>query len=487
MKVKSIKIKLWLYFALFTAIIFSVLWVLQTVFLQGFYNQMLIYNTKSAAEKIVKNSSKDNISEVIDEIARGNTLLVFITDEKGNVLYISDEYKNAHKYGENEAQKEGFGEAQGQREDFGKKQKHLGYRSLPENYNSFLDSLKSSESGVTEYSTDSLYVYGAYIDYNGAEGKSVLYVSTTLDAVGSTVTIIRIQLAIVTAFSLVIGFVLAWFIAKKFAKPVSQLSDKAKALGDEGQTSRFKKGFCSELDELNSTLDETSEKLRRSKSFQNELLANVSHDLRTPLTMIKGYAESISDMGDDEEQRKADAAIIIREADRLTDLVNEIIEYSELQSEGRADDFVAVDFGRLVNKVADSFESLYKREGGTIEREINENIVINGNSGRLERAVYNLIDNAVRHTGDSKKITVTLSKEGGKAVLRVIDYGKGIPAEELDVIWDRYYTSRKRGGKGASGLGLAIVKQITALHGGRCYAQSKQGEGSVFVIELESD
>lgn len=487
MKVKSFKTKLLLYFGLFTAIIFSVLWVLQTVFLQGFYNQMLIYNTKSAAEKIVKNSGKDNISEVVDEIARGNTLLVFITDEKGNVLYISDEYKNAHKHGENEAQKEDFGEAQGQREDLGKKQKHLGYRSLPENFNTFLESLKSSESGVTEYSTDSLYVYGAYIDYNGAEGKSVLYVSTTLDAVGSTVTIIRIQLAIVTAFSLVIGFVLAWFIAIKFAKPVSQLSDKAKALGDEGQTSGFKKGFCSELDELNFTLDETSEKLRRSKSFQNELLANVSHDLRTPLTMIKGYAESVSDMGDDEEQRKADAAIIIREADRLTALVNEILEYSELQSEGRSDDFVAVDFGRLVNKVADSFESLYKREGGTIEREINENIVINGNSGRLERAVYNLIDNAVRHTGDSKKIAVKLSKEGGKAVLRVIDYGKGIPAEELDAIWDRYYTSRKRGGKGASGLGLAIVKQITALHGGRCYARSKQGEGSVFVIELETD
>ena len=98
MKVKSFKTKLWLYFALFTAIIFSVLWLLQIVFLQGFYNQMLIRSTKSAAEKIVKNSDSENITEVIDNITRGNSLLVYITDSDGNVLYISDEYKNTHNW-----------------------------------------------------------------------------------------------------------------------------------------------------------------------------------------------------------------------------------------------------------------------------------------------------------------------------------------------------------------------------------------------------
>ena len=490
MKVKSFKTKLWLYFALFTAIIFSVLWLLQIVFLQGFYNQMLIRSTKSAAEKIVKNSDSENITEVIDNITRGNSLLVYITDSDGNVLYISDEYKNTHKENglkEREAEQKGLVEPEqkGMGEKF--KKHNGGYRSLPENFESFLDSLKSSGSGVTEYSNDCLYVYGAYIDFYGVDGKAVLYVSTTLNAVGSTVTIIGYQLAIVTAFSLVIGFVLAWFIARRFAKPVSSLSEKAKSLGEDTKKSDFKKGFCSELDELSNTLDETNEKLKKSKSFQHELLANISHDLRTPLTMIKGYAESVSDMGDDEEQRRADAAIIIREADRLTALVNEILEYPELESDGRTDDFVILDYSKLVNKVADNFESLYKRDGGVIDRNIDENVLVNGNGGRLERAVYNLSDNAVRHTGDCKKIRIELRAVGGKAVLSVIDFGEGIAQEELEAIWDRYYTSRQRGGKGVSGLGLAIVKQITTLHGGACFAQSEPGKGSSFIIELKCE
>ena len=101
--------------------------------------------------------------------------------------------------------------------------------------------------------------------------------------------------------------------------------------------------------------------------------------------------------------------------------------------------------------------------------------------------VYNLIDNAVRHTGDCKKIRIELRAVGGKAVLSVIDFGEGIAQEELEAIWDRYYTSRQRGGKGVSGLGLAIVKQITTLHGGACFAQSEPGKGSSFIIELKCE
>ena len=179
-----------------------------------------------------------------------------------------------------------------------------------------------------------------------------------------------------------------------------------------------------------------------------------------------------------------DVAVIIKEADRLIALVNEIMEYSELKSEGMTDEFEKIDISQLVNRAAVSFENLKKPEGIIVEKDIEENIFVNGNESRLERALYNLMDNAARHTGDSRKIKISLVCENDRAVISVTDYGSGIPENELENIWDRYYTTRMRKGKGVSGLGLAIVRQITELHRGVCYARSKPDKGSTFIIEL---
>ena len=476
-KPKSFKTKLWLYFVLFSAIIFSVLWLMQTVFLQSFYNMMLISNTRSAAEKIVSNSQSSDITSVIDDISHKNSLLIYITDKDGKPIYISDEYKNSHKKireDNDEDITQGKGKMKGKHDN--------GYRSLPENYNAFLEELEGSDDDHIELSDDNMYIYGTYIDYSDNEEPCALYVGTLLNAVGAAVTIIRVQLAIVTVFSLVTGFVLAWFIAKRFSKPVSQLSHKAKLLGNDGYTNEYDEGFCAELDDLSVTLDKTSEKLRSSKEFQNELLANVSHDLRTPLTMIKGFAEEVGEYSwSDEEQRKADIGVIIRETDRLTALVNEILEYSELQSiEGR-DEFENFDISALVNRVADNFESMCKRDGYIIARDIAKGLTVNGCAPRVERAVYNLIDNALRHTGDDKTVNIRLTQNGG-VKLEVSDSGDGIDEDILPHIWEKYYTSRQRDHKGVSGLGLGIVKQIAVMHHAQYGVNSEKGKGSTFYL-----
>ena len=188
---------------------------------------------------------------------------------------------------------------------------------------------------------------------------------------------------------------------------------------------------------------------------------------------------------EDEQQCREDLAVIIKEADRLTALVNEILEYSELQSEEHTEELTEVDLSHIVNRVTDSFEVLYKPERIVIERETAKEVVVLGNSSRLERALFNLMDNAVRHTGESRKIKVSLSVQNHKARIDVTDYGSGISPAELEHIWDRYYTSRQRKGKGVSGLGLAIVKQTVMLHNGNCYVKSSENKGSTFTIELD--
>ena len=495
MKTRSFRFKLWVYFAVFTAFIFIILWLMQTVFLQSFYNDMLISDTKKVAEKIRSHGTDADIEKKIDELARDNTVIILITDESGKLLYSSDEFKGMHSKVkipgnaeiEDKNRKNEFAglpePPKEKKNDFGKRMDE--YRNLPDNYNEILSLLKASDEGYIESTEDDYYVYVTYVDYNGQDGKSVLYISTPLEAQGSAVNILRRILVWVTVLSLVAGFILSWFIARKFSKPVQRLSEKADKLGEKEYSEAYDSGFCSELDSLNQTLDRTNEKLNTSKEFQMQLLSNVSHDLRTPLTMIKGYAEMIRDISwEDSEAMSSDLQVIIKEADRLNALVNEILEYSELQTEDDTKDMEQLDLSELVKSSAERFEKLLQPENVVIEKDIDLGLTATGNPGLLERALYNLMDNAVRHTGDGKKIRVALKQKDGIKVISVQDFGNGIAPEEIDHIWDRYYTSRQRKGKGVSGLGLAIVKQIALKHRGKCYAESKEGEGCTFFIEI---
>jgi signal transduction histidine kinase len=449
---------------------------LQTVFLQKFYNGMIIRNTVKVADKISSESQSSDITSYIDDISRSNSILVFVTDTDGNILYSSDEYKKGHKFKDDRLEMPYNSNG---------KEMRFHYRELPENYTEFLSAVNASDSGEAELQNDDIYVYGRLIDFYGSDEKAVLYVGTTLNAVGSTARIIRIQLIWVTLLSIIIAFVLALFMSKSFSKPVSQLNEKAHKLGEKDNDAEFSEGFCTELDELNKTLDTTSEKLKKNREFQNELLANVSHDLRTPLTMIKGYAEMIRDISrEDEKQCAEDVAVIVEETDRLTALVNEILEYSELQMSDSEAVMNDVDLSETVASVADSFDKLYSKDGYVFERNIADDIHIKGNVSRLQRAIYNLLDNAVRHAGEDKWLGISLRTDNDKAIIKISDHGSGIAPEELEHIWDRYYTKRQRSGKSVSGLGLAIVKQIVSQHNGVCKAESEVGAGSVFSIEL---
>ncbi len=485
-KLRSFRIKLWLYFVLFTALIFSVLWILQTVFFQNFYNDMLKAKTREAAEKIVANCDNDNIADIIDELSLTNSALVYVTDSDNKIVYSSNQFKgmNDRIHNKQLSGKRDEDEEKGFSGRFGGNDFHTDMH-IVEDFDILCEELEVSGNGVYESSTEDSYIYMTYFYYGDGGEKYVLTIITMIQAMGSAVDIIRIQLLWGTGISLVTGFVLAWFIAKRFSSPVAALTEKAEHIAADDTNDGFRKGFCSELDELNDVLDEASQKLKESRDFQRDLLANVSHDLRTPLTMIKGYAEMVRDISrTDEQQCSEDIGVIVREADRLTAMVNEILEYSEMQSEGKEPEPEEVDLSILVSRVCKNFELPYSRENGKIETDIAQDIIVKGNMGRLERAVYNLLDNAVKHNGESKIINVSLVSREQKAELRITDHGNGIPKEELENIWDRYYTYRQRNKKGVSGLGLAIVRQIVKMHSGSCWAESEIGKGSTFVISL---
>ncbi len=472
-KRKSFGVKLWLWFLLFSAAIFTALWLLQTVFLQNFYDGMAIRNVERAVDELTARAAEPDFFDRIDETAVSGSLLVFVTDENGDVLYSADEYRRL------------YGDADGADNPYhadGTLNWEKGaLRNLPYSYRTLAEKLDGAETDRVGFVTEDGAAYVAGVRLN--DGRT-LSVSLPLGAVGGTVGILRVQLLWVSALSLALGFLLAWRISKRFEKPIAQLSRSAKQVAEGNFRPAFPKGFCAELDELSDTLEETASRLEKAGNAQREFLANISHDLRTPLTMIKGYAEMVKEISwSDREAREKDLDVIMREADRLTALVNEILEFSAMQADGSAKAYEKIDLSRAIRDVVEQFAPFCEQNGYTVESEIADGVAAPADESQIKRVIYNFIDNAVNHTDESKKVRVSLTAAGGSARFAVTDYGNGIADEDLPYIWDRYYTARNRKNKAVvSGLGLSVAREILTAHRAKFGVDSR--EHCTFWFEL---
>lgn len=474
----SIGIKLWKYFVLYAAITLALLWLLQTVFLQGFYSQMQLKSVEQAANDIAENLKSEEDFLLLDSIAYENSFQIILTDWNGNIRYSVDQYSSAYRENQNPYQS-------------GTKQSwQMGlHQSLPEDYDSFLDALSASEDGSVSYElaseTDhSNWIYGKALSLTGEQ--LVLYINAPIGAVYSTVVILRTLLLAVSFLLLCIGFGLAYLFARRFARPIIKLSAQTKKLAEGGNTITFEKGFCTELDALSSTLDETAQSLARLENSRRELLANVTHDLRTPLTLISGYAEKIGDLSwEEREEACQDAAIIKREANRLTLLVNDILDYSVLQSGAASFNLQSVNISRLAEKVILQFQVLHEQKQIIFEQSIEPELYVTADEQRLSQVFYNLIANAITHVGNNRIVGVRVSRKGKTVRVEVYDHGQGISQENIPHIWDRYFTSRERKrSENGTGLGLSIVKEILTAHSAEYGVNSQTGQGSCFWFEL---
>jgi signal transduction histidine kinase len=236
-------------------------------------------------------------------------------------------------------------------------------------------------------------------------------------------------------------------------------------------------------DSLNFARDELS----KTDRMQRELIANVSHDFKTPLTMIKGYASMIMEIsGEIPEKRNKHAQVIVDEADRLASLVSDMLDLSKLRSDIEQLILNEVDMSVFVKETLDRFSYLAETQGYVFETDIEPNLVTRSDKMKIGQVLYNLIGNAVNYTGDDKRIFVRLKRDDNAKEFRfsVSDTGAGIKPEELDTVWDRYYRSsetHKRPVKG-TGLGLSIVKTILEKHQFRFGIDSTIGKGSTFYV-----
>ncbi|MBD5104689.1 MAG: sensor histidine kinase [Ruminococcaceae bacterium] len=317
-----------------------------------------------------------------------------------------------------------------------------------------------------------------------------IFIFSYTEPIGTTLSIINSVSFICANVILLFACIISIMISSHVANPLVKISKNANKLITGEFNMIVRRGEYDEIKTLTENLNTASAEISKTENLRKDLMANVSHDLKTPLTMIKAYAEMIRDLsGDNPEKREKHLQVIIDETDRLTLLVNDMLNLSKLESGVAEINWDIFDLSQLLKDIISRFSLLDSTKDYKITLEAEEGIEINADQQKLGQVVYNLVNNAINYIGEDRQVNVRLfRKEKGMARFEVSDHGLGIPAEQIPYIWERYYKvdrseNYKRVIKG-TGLGLSIVKGVLTGHRFPFGCDSVVGSGSTFWFEF---
>ena len=460
---KSLNFKLWLYFVSFAAAIMALLWLLQIVFLNSYYESMNIKEISRIGNELAAKYGSLDFENALVETSFNEGISINILDQTGKLVYPLDLFDIIRQP-----------------------------RLNSETFSDFLARLYGSETDYVVYTrTDDrvrnpILVYGAILR-NGDAPNYFLFINSMLEPIDSTVNVLKSQLIRITGISFFLSLGISLILARWISRPITNITRSARALSKGDYSVSFEKGAYTEIDNLADTLNSTTRELSKAEELRKDLMANVTHDLKTPLTVIRSYSEMIRDIsGESKEKREAHLETIIQESDKLSSLVDDMLELSRVQSGLRDMEMEELDLTELSREVLDRFNYFQENEGYTFQLTANGDTIVLGDKRKLSQAIYNLIGNAVNCTDDDRRIAIKVEGDDDSVRFSIEDHGPGIAADEIDYIWDRYY----RGGKShsrrktGSGIGLSLVKSIIMAHNGEYGVMSKEGEGSTFYFRL---
>lgn len=348
---------------------------------------------------------------------------------------------------------------------------------------------------ISSNENNDLMYYGGYLDtrdfvisngYVIKECNVYFFLEDVIQPFATDFTLTNIMMGIALFISFILATVMSLFISYRISRPLQKISQQAKILASGNYDFIFDETGYLETVELGKSLNEMRNELAKTSKLQRQLISNISHDLRTPLTLIRSYAEMVRDLSyANDEKRTTHLNIIIDETDRLTNLVNDILTLSKLESGITKMDITYFSLSDLMLQIINRFEILTQRDSYEFITSIDKDVTINADRKKVEVAIYNLIANACNYTGEDKKVYINLSYDDG-ALVEIKDTGIGISIEDIDNIWNRYYRSsdlHKRAQIG-TGLGLSIVKEIFEAHGFSYGVKSNDEHGSNFWFKI---
>lgn len=282
-------------------------------------------------------------------------------------------------------------------------------------------------------------------------------------------------------------FLVFLYIYYLTAIPLKSLMKAAKEYSSGNYSYSFTPKGLQEYRDLGAAINYMSGELGKLDDYQKKFVANISHDFRSPLTSIKGFAEAIKDGTIPYEMQEKYLNIILFETERLNKLTSSLLELNRFENKGAFLDITSFDINNIIKKTAESFE------GSCREKKITLNLVfsskktmVDADMGKIQQVLYNLIDNAIKFSHNNSKIKVSTEEKGDKVFVSVKDYGIGIPKDSIKKIWERFYkTDSSRGkDKKGTGLGLSITKEIIQSHNENINVISTEGVGTEFIFSL---
>lgn len=510
----SIKWKIFLYLLAFTAVLLTVLWLVQVCYLDTFYKIIKTNEAERLTSQIIDvmqdASGQQNVSEQIDALAAQHNMSVFVADTQGNAVY-SAEYIATSRlktmpaelilvYYERAKMEGGTAkiEFEGGRnktlpDEGSQMEPENRYRddapedeSLPKPENMQEDDLVPAMDGFIQNRGQDRAESVIYVNIIRIDGEEqVLMVNTQLTPVDATVNTLRVELVWITVIMIGLSLMIALLISRKVSKSLIRISASANEMARGNFDIRFEGRDYREVAELAETLNMTATELNKNELLRRELIANVSHDLRTPLTMIIAYAEVMRDLPG--ENTPENVQVIIDEAQRLTNLVNDMLDISKLQAGAMEKQTSCYNLTESIESVFARYNKLKEQDGYNIFFSYDRKVMVEADEYKIFQVIYNLVNNAINYAGDDKCIWVRQEVRDSYVRIEVIDRGEGIAPEDIPYVWDRYYKVDKthRRAVMGTGLGLSIVKNILIQHDARYGVDSEEGKGSTFWFELK--
>lgn len=357
-------------------------------------------------------------------------------------------------------------------------------------HDGIIDRISEFEGNSIQFVTGNVFTYAEFTMFAAdSDAPNYIAVRYSMDVARGTMGFVSRYMIIIGILVILIAFLISYSMAQKISDPLKSLTASANRMAKGDYDVKFASADYQEMVQLSDALNYACAEIKKSDSFQKELLANVSHDLKTPLTMIKAYASMIKEIsGDDPEKRNKHLQVIIDESDRLAELVNDVLNMSKISSDINQINKKVFNLTDYLYGIMQKFEYLRDMQGYNFVVDIDPDIYTCADEGKIGQVLYNLISNAVNYTGEDKTVYVSLKhvQERGRVRFTVRDTGKGISKEDLPSIWNRYYRVKEthaRPVKG-TGLGLPIVKTILEKHSFDFGADSELGKGSTFWVDF---
>lgn len=457
LKNKTLLKEIWNYLIVFSVIILAILWFLQVVFLETYYVWIKTNDMNNVSSQIKKAFNSEDFYEKLDNLAYTKDICINIVYGQNSIYSSGALDKNC-----------------------------LGMEDDNYTYQKFiLDFMNTNKDSIKYKLVNNRFKNQMFLMGLKLDEEHYAFISTSIEPLGATTNILISQLIYVTFGVLIFSLLISYFISKKISKPIIKMNEQAKKLSKRDYSVDFKvEKNISEIVELSNTLNSVKEELEKTDIVRRELMANISHDLKTPLTMIKAYAEMVRDLTyKDEEKRNENLNTIIFETDRLNLLVNDILELSKIQSGKSELEIDEFDLNSTIIDIIKRFECfqdidfIYKEKS---------NLKVRADKKKIEQVIYNLLSNAVNHVGKDNKVIIKITDKKSHYLVSIIDHGFGIEENELKNIWDKYYKldkTHKRSSNG-TGLGLSIVKSILEAHKFEYGVESKLNKGTTFYFEI---